>query len=245
MSLRLAHYSCLSRYSPGTPSCGTSCVRTSPSSESSASSTPFTTSASNAFPCSSNSSTLSESAPWTLDNPCKSPDCSPVRTPSLSNGNDTVSTLWLFPRTCSLNTPLVFPPVVLLPPTFVFAADLFGVAFCFANFFLGVTLFIANLFLTAFFIGATFLPAVLFDSGCFFLVFFLVAMREVYHRLVDHLDVLRAWTSGCPEVLVLYRKREWARCAHEHRVLTRFRYSDLKEAARDCGGRGPYAISMV
>src|SRR5437773_552979 len=77
----LTHYF-LSRYSPGTSSCGTSCVRTSPSSASSASSTPFTTSASNAFPSSSNSSTLSESAPWTLDNPCKSPDCSPDRAPS-------------------------------------------------------------------------------------------------------------------------------------------------------------------
>src|SRR5713226_9805900 len=44
----LTHYS-LSRYSPGTSSCGTSCVRTSLSSVSSASSTPFTTSASNAF----------------------------------------------------------------------------------------------------------------------------------------------------------------------------------------------------
>src|SRR6266851_5355929 len=171
----LTHYF-LSRYSPGTSSCGTSCVRTSPSSASPASSTPFTTSASNAFPCSSNSSTLSESAPWTLDNPCKSPDCSPARTPSLSNGNDTVSTLWLFPRTCSLSAPLVFPPVVLLPPTFVFASAFFGAAFFFASFFLGVTLFFASFFLTAFFIGATFLPVVLFDSSYSFLVFFLVAM---------------------------------------------------------------------
>src|SRR6266403_1831079 len=157
----LTHYF-LSRYSPGTSSCGTSCVRTSPASASSASSTPFTTSASNAFPSTSNSSTLSESAPWTLDNPCKSPDCSPARTPGLSNGNDTVSTLWVFPRTCSLSTPLVFPPVVLLPPTFVFASALFGAAFFFANFFLGVTLFFASFFLTAFFIGTTFLPAALF-----------------------------------------------------------------------------------
>src|SRR5258708_14222769 len=109
----LAHYSSLSRYSPGTSSCGTSCVRTSPSSVSPASSTPFTTLASNAFPCSSNSSTLSESAPCTFDNPCKSSDCSPVRAPSLSNANDTVSTLCLFPRTCSLSAPLLFPPVVL------------------------------------------------------------------------------------------------------------------------------------
>jgi hypothetical protein len=41
------------------------------------------------------------------------------------------------------------------------------------------------------------------------------------------------------EVLGLYRKREEARRAHEHGVFARFRYNDLKEAARDCGGRGP------
>jgi hypothetical protein len=45
----LAHYF-LSRYSPGTSSCGTSCVLTSLPSASPASSTPITTSASNAFP---------------------------------------------------------------------------------------------------------------------------------------------------------------------------------------------------
>src|SRR5580692_5452288 len=28
---------------------------------------------------------------------------------------------------------------------------------------------------------------------------------------------------------------------HEHGVFARFRYNDLKEAARGCGGRGPYA----
>jgi hypothetical protein len=43
------------------------------------------------------------------------------------------------------------------------------------------------------------------------------------------------------EVLVLYRKREGARRLHEHGVFARFRYNDLKEAARDCGGRGLYA----
>jgi hypothetical protein len=31
----------------------------------------------------------------------------------------------------------------------------------------------------------------------------------------------------------------------EHTVFARFRYNDLKEAARNCGGRGPYAHSMV
>src|SRR5437879_8675570 len=130
----LTHYF-LSRYSPGTSSCGTSCVRTSPSSASSASSTPFTTSASNAFPSSSNSSTLSESAPWTLDNPCKSPDCSPARVPSPSDANATVSTLWLFPRTCFLSAPTVFPPVVFFPSTFVFTSAIFGAAVFFAHFF--------------------------------------------------------------------------------------------------------------
>ncbi|SRR6266478_2895107 len=48
-----------------------------------------------------------------------------------------------------------------------------------------------------------------------------------------------------PEVLGLYRKRERARRMHEHGVLARFRYNDLKEAARDCDGRGHYANSMV
>src|SRR5712692_8514823 len=127
------------------------------------------------FPSSSNSSTLSESAPWMLDNPCKSPDCSPDRAPRPSSANATVSTLWLFPRTCFLSAPAVFPPVVFLPPIFVFTSAFFGAAFFFANFFLGVALFL---------IGTTFLPAVLFDFVRFFLVFFLVAMRAVYHRLV-------------------------------------------------------------
>ncbi len=31
---------------------------------------------------------------------------------------------------------------------------------------------------------------------------------------------------------------------HEHGVFARFRYNDLKEAARGCGGRGHYANSM-
>ena len=38
---------------------------------------------------------------------------------------------------------------------------------------------------------------------------------------------------------MLYRKRERARRRHEHDVFARFRYNDLKEAARGCGGRGP------
>jgi hypothetical protein len=37
--------------------------------------------------------------------------------------------------------------------------------------------------------------------------------------------------SAC-EVLVLYRKRESAMRRHEHGGVARFRYSDLKEAAR-------------
>jgi hypothetical protein len=47
---------------------------------------------------------------------------------------------------------------------------------------------------------------------------------------------------GGPEVLLLYPKREQV---HEHGVSARFRYSDLKEADRGCGGRGRYANSKV
>jgi len=32
---------------------------------------------------------------------------------------------------------------------------------------------------------------------------------------------------------------------HEYGVFARFRYNDLKEAARGCGGRGPYGNSMM
>ena len=38
--------------------------------------------------------------------------------------------------------------------------------------------------------------------------------------------------SGFVQVLVLYRKRELAMRGHEHGGIARFRYSDLKEAAR-------------
>jgi hypothetical protein len=60
--------------------------------------------------------------------------------PCPSSETATVSTLWLFPRTCLLSAPPVFPPVVFLPPAFVLTADFFGAAFFFTNLFLGVTL---------------------------------------------------------------------------------------------------------
>jgi|GEM_PF-5174540 len=47
------------------------------------------------------------------------------------------------------------------------------------------------------------------------------------------------------EVLVLYRKRESASGTHEHNVFARFRYNDLREAGRGCGGREPYGNSKV
>src|SRR5213079_1968722 len=85
-----------------------------------ASSTPVTTSASNAFPSSSNSSTLSESAPWTLDSPCRSPDCRPKRASRSSAGRATVSTLWLFFVACFLSALTLFAPIVFLATAFVF-----------------------------------------------------------------------------------------------------------------------------
>jgi len=52
-------------------------------------------------------------------------------------------------------------------------------------------------------------------------------------HLLNRIDTLK--------VLVLYRKRDEARWVRERGVSARFRYNDLKGAARDCGGRGPYA----
>ena len=40
---------------------------------------------------------------------------------------------------------------------------------------------------------------------------------------------------------MLYRKRDGAKCLHEHGVLARFRYNDLKEAAR-AADAGPMQI---
>src|SRR6266851_8022177 len=176
----LAHYS-LSRYSPGTSSCGTSCVRTSFWSVSPACSTPPTASASNAFPSSINSATLSESAPSMLDNPCKSPDCPPDLSLSASGANASVSTLWLFPRTRVLSAVGVLAPVVFWPRAFVFTAAFFKAGFFFANFFFGVPLFLARFFLTVFFRGFPFFPADPFGFVSFLLVLFL-AIGAVYHR---------------------------------------------------------------
>src|SRR5215472_185730 len=44
--------------------------------------------------------------------------------------------------------------------------------------------------------------------------------------------------------LGLYRKRERARSGQGHAVYARFRCSDMKEAARDCGGRGLMQIQL-
>jgi hypothetical protein len=43
---------------------------------------------------------------------------------------------------------------------------------------------------------------------------------------------------------VLYRKREWAKCRHEHGAVARFRYSDLKEAARVAADAGVMQIQL-
>jgi len=41
------------------------------------------------------------------------------------------------------------------------------------------------------------------------------------------------------------KSREGARRLHEHGVFARFRYNDLKEAARGCGGRAVYKFNGV
>jgi hypothetical protein len=107
------------------------------------------------------------------------------RSQSLQCGCHRIHTL-AFPLNLflTISAPAVFPLVILLLPTFVFISPLFGTAFFFANFIVGITLFFVSFFLTAYFIGASFSPTVLFDFVCFFLVFFFVAIRAVYHRLV-------------------------------------------------------------
>src|ERR1700752_4708534 len=153
----LIHYS-LCLYSSGTLSSGTSCVRTGPVSGPGASSTPFTISASNAFPSSSNSATLSESASSILDNPCNSPDSSPARRslPNSSGANATVSSPPLFSRTSSKTKASLSRLIPFLPPDRVFIDAVFGGVFLFANFFLGFNIFLADFFfLIAFFIGVT------------------------------------------------------------------------------------------
>src|ERR1700730_4595743 len=83
-------------------SCGRWWVRTSPSSASGASSTPFTTSASKGLPSSSSSSTLSELASSTSDNPCQAPDCPPDFESDPLGARLIVSMLWPSPRDAKL-----------------------------------------------------------------------------------------------------------------------------------------------
>src|SRR5579863_1205637 len=144
-----------SRYSPGTSSSGTSCVRTSFSSAPSALSTPITASASNAFPSSINSSTLSESAPSRRDNPCRSPACSPERDRGPCGENAMTSARAILLR------------VFFLPEAFRITA-FFEADFFFADVLRRLTVFIV----------VAFLRTVLFDLVNFFLVFFLVAIAR-------------------------------------------------------------------
>src|SRR5580693_6894798 len=149
----------VSEYSPGTSSSGTSCVCTSCPSASPALSTPATTPASNAFPSSSNSSTLSESAPSRFDKPCKSPDCPPDRAPNPLGSNTTVSTPSLLPRD------LVFL-------SFFF----FGAAFR-----AGAAFLAGGAFFAALFLGVDFRFGVFLGLVGFFFFLVLVAIAGVYH----------------------------------------------------------------
>src|SRR6185503_843469 len=169
----------LSRYSRGTSSTSTSCVRTSLGSSLSAFSTPATTAASNALPSSSNSTTLSESAVSRLDKPCKSPDCPPSLAVGPFAGNPTVSAGSLVSRMVSRRVIFNF-----LPATFLCAALTAG--FFFEIFPLRAIFFLPATFLCAalpadfffeifplraiFFLPATFLCAALL-ADLFFEIF--------------------------------------------------------------------------
>jgi hypothetical protein len=55
---------------------------------------------------------------------------------------------------------------------------------------------------------------------------------RVYTLDVRKISFFYADKASPRYVLVLYRKREFAIGVHEHGGIARFRYSDLKEAAR-------------
>src|SRR5882672_3537404 len=109
---------------------------------------PFTTWASKAFPSSSSSSTLSESAPSRFDRPCRSPDWPPERAPSPVGWNTTVSALSLLPRTLFFLSTFFF-----FAAAFLAGAALFAVIFLRAGFwarvFLDLVGFVFFLFLVA------------------------------------------------------------------------------------------------
>ena len=156
-----------SRYSPGTSSSGTSRVRTSFPSRSPESSTPATIPASNEFPSSNNSSTLSESTLSTLDKPCRSPDCNPE-----GSGRRLDEPAWRRSLRLFLLIPiLVFSPGV-FANAFFFAVAFFGTASLFDN------CFEVFRFCTGRRAGA-FLVSLFFALVDFFLLFFLVAIRAV------------------------------------------------------------------
>ena len=119
---------------------------------------PQTTPASNAFPSSNNSSTLSESALSSFDNPCRSPDSNPE---TLREGSSSEVSGWsLF----HLTLPTALGPAV-------FAGAFFPTAVL-----SGIVLGVDN----RFFAGCCdILVAFFFDPADFVPVFFLVAMREV------------------------------------------------------------------
>jgi len=154
-----------SRYSAGTSSSGTSRVRTSFPSRARESSTPDMTPASNAFPSCSNSSTLSESTLSTLDNPCRSPDCSPEDwgTAGEPGRRSTFRRLLII---------LSAFPLAALAPAFFFAAGFFRTALRLANF-PGVLRFRPGCF------AGDFLRLLFDDLVDFFLAFFLGAIRTV------------------------------------------------------------------
>src|SRR5579864_4083425 len=117
------HYSD-SRYSGGTSSSGTSLVVTSATSASGAFSTPLITSASNAWPSSANSSTLSESAPAKWASPWASPACPAVSGPRPFSSIAAMVAPCRLPRTASLGRRALLLRVVLVGAVFLEAAFL-------------------------------------------------------------------------------------------------------------------------
>src|ERR1700730_12071143 len=170
-------------------SCGRWWVRTSPWSASGASSTPFTISASKALPSSSSSSTLSELAFSSSDNPCNAPDCPPDFESNPLGCRFMVSTLCPSPRDAKLPRMIrvLFRRAVLPATARVVAlfAPLVGEV-CVSDFvFIAFVLFV---FAVSFRDALETTPFEFLRTAAFLrellllvLIFFLVAIYKVYH----------------------------------------------------------------
>jgi hypothetical protein len=70
-------------------------------------------------------------------------------------------------------------------------------------------------------------------------------LHETFDLTHPALILLREESQSVTTSIRVVSEARRAMGLHEYGVFARFRYNDLKEAARGCGGRGPYGNSMM